>query len=414
MRTSSFFWSSSSSSSSFAATATTTTSPSVDGKAYNSKNGSPGCLMGVLRRLLCLNSLPTHPRNHFKEEEKQPLVSDKLQFVEEANYPEDFNTPGVVARLMGLESRPHITEKSPNSIGRSQSMNAIHSLTNLKSIQGSRRHVKSFREISSYKELEDESFFIISFENAGEIWQGMKSDTNSCEKKQRKKAICKNNSREIMQEQNKENQDANKVPKGQKQDNFIDSEKIYSDCEVRDPCNVLKNSCQKSYLVYELVDSAHKGRGRTRIKKAKSKVTKLGTGCDSNDSSPNSVLVLDLAEVPLEPDPDSPNSVGKVSSSANSKSRTLSEELENYRKAEKRRLIRDDYDTKRSKEKWDEVCQLVERETSQSNWIFKEILKEAEDFEAIGRYLGLQILDGLLAELLSNLEIPMKSLDLPP
>ncbi|KAL2507854.1 uncharacterized protein Fot_31501 [Forsythia ovata] len=218
MRPSSFFSSSSSSST----TTTTTTSPSFDGKTYNnnSKNGSPGCLTGVLRRFLCLSSLPACHRDHFKEEEKQPLVSDRLQCVEEANSLDAFTSPGVVARLMGLESRPHITEESPNSIGRSQSMNSIHSSTTLKSIQERHRHVKSFREIPRYLELEDESFFIISFENAGEIWQGMKSDMNSGEKKPKKKAICKNNCREIVQEQNKENQDANKVSKCQKHPSF--------------------------------------------------------------------------------------------------------------------------------------------------------------------------------------------------
>lgn len=299
MRPSSFF-SSSSSSSSSSATTTTITSPSVDGKAYNSKNGSPGCLTGILRRLLCLNSLPTYPRDHFKEEEKQPLVSDELQCVEAANYPDDFNTPGVVARLMGLESRPHIMEKSPNSIGRSKSMNAIQSLTKLKSIQGRHQHGQSFREISSYKELEDESFFIISFESAGEIWQGM----NSGQKKQTKKDICKNSS---IEKQNKENHDANKVLKGQKQGNSINSEEIYSNYKVSEPSNVLKNSCQKSYLVFELVDSNHKGRGRRRRrKKVKSEATKLETGYDSKDSSPNSVL--DFAEFPSEPDPDAPDS----------------------------------------------------------------------------------------------------------
>lgn len=94
--------------------------------------------------------------------------------------------------------------------------------------------------------------------------------------------------------------------------------------------------------------------------------------------------------------------------------RTLAEDLENHRKAEKRRLIRDDYDPK-SKEKWDEICQLVERETLQSNWIFKGTLKEADDFQEIGGYLGLQIFDQLLAELLNNLhEIPRKKFDLQP
>ncbi|KAL2485948.1 VARLMGL domain-containing protein [Abeliophyllum distichum] len=395
MRPSSFF--SSSSSSSTTTTTTTTASPSFDGKTYNnnSKNGSQGCLTGVLRRLLCLSSLPAYPRDHFKEEEKQPLVSVRLQCVEEANSLDAFTSPGVVARLMGLESRPHITEESPNSIGRSQSMNSIHSSTTLKSIQERHRHVKSFREIPSYLELEDESFFIMSFEKAGEIWQGMKSDMNSGEKKPKKKAICKNNFREIVPEQNKENQDANKVSKCQKH-----------------PSNVLKNSCQKPYVVFELVDSDHKGRGRTRRKKTKSEVTKLETDCDPKDLSPNSIL--DFAEFPPEPDPDAPDS-GQVSRLANSKfRRTLSEELENYRKSEKRRLIRNDYDPKRSKEKWIEVCQLVERETSQSNWIFKEILK-ADDFQEIERYLALQILDQMLAELLNNLlEIPMKYFDPPP
>ncbi|CAI9768383.1 unnamed protein product [Fraxinus pennsylvanica] len=96
---------------------------------------STKCFSGVIRRLLCCGSLPTHPSDQSvesktnKEVEKpeNALKSDEAK-VKAAE------APGVVARLMGLDSLSediNPKDKSLASYFRSRSLNSIDFLAQL-------------------------------------------------------------------------------------------------------------------------------------------------------------------------------------------------------------------------------------------------------------------------------------------
>ena len=76
-------------------------------------------------------------------------------------------TAGIVARLMGLDPLPEM-KQNHNSIARSQSMNSVgHFYKHLEGKHQRVRSTQSFQEIPTFLELENEEYFILSFE--GEI-----------------------------------------------------------------------------------------------------------------------------------------------------------------------------------------------------------------------------------------------------
>ena len=115
-----------------------------------SKTHSFGCISLFLQRLLCSGASSTYPSDQITE---SPEFFDEPARVRG-------HSPGAVARLMGLESLP-VTDKT-RVVSRSRSVNSDE---NVKSdddeIQGKHRRVKSTLE---YVELEDDNFFILSFE----------------------------------------------------------------------------------------------------------------------------------------------------------------------------------------------------------------------------------------------------------
>lgn len=147
-------------------------SVSFDPKMCTSKSATAGCLAGILRRFLCSGSLPTHPSDHTTDASSEANYYTKQQQVINAvdnKYSDDASkvTPGIVARLMGLDSLLE-TQVNPNSITRSRSMNsADYNKQDHHTIHGKHRRVNStlsFREMPTYLELENDEFFVLSFE----------------------------------------------------------------------------------------------------------------------------------------------------------------------------------------------------------------------------------------------------------
>lgn len=259
---------------------------------------------------------------------------DKLQCAKVEEKIEGSAAPSIVARLMGLEFFPQIdfsaTQKSPNSIARSRSMNSVDLMKELKSIQEKHRRVKSFREIPTFVELQDEDFFILSFENADEIGKlGAKSrKVEMCSvQKQTKQSINGGNSksknskrRESVYEKNKENL-VTRTVSNENPDGAINSRKASQvvvradDTKLKDSSNILRStnsSCQNSFAEKEAAKLAkpinHKPEtelqlGRRRMKKRKDDclpVKKIETESDSENSSPSSVL--DIMKFPGDPE----------------------------------------------------------------------------------------------------------------
>ncbi|KAL2541484.1 ALC-interacting protein 1 [Abeliophyllum distichum] len=123
---------------------------------------STKCFSGVLRRLFCGGSLPTHPSDQYFESNNSKDVDLRLRNAlksDEAKVKAAESTPGVVARLMGLDSLPEDIkpkDKSLASYFRSRSVNSIDFLAQFdvscKQSPAQHRRVRtavSFREVPS-------------------------------------------------------------------------------------------------------------------------------------------------------------------------------------------------------------------------------------------------------------------------
>ncbi|KAL0370698.1 UNVERIFIED_CONTAM: hypothetical protein Sangu_0387900 [Sesamum angustifolium] len=341
-----------------------------------SRNGrtSAGCIARVLRRILCFTSLPSCPFDQFKEDEKKKdgLLVDRPE------------TPGIVARLMGLESIPGIDriEQSPSA----------NSSKKPRSPQ-----VRRQRIIPTYQEQEDDNFFILSFEHGGVDRHELspveqRKSWASSGRMKKKKSMRR---RESWQEQDKENElRVDVLPKeNSDSDSKIRTGSDFQAENARSVLRPLENSCRKFDI-------------STRNQRTKQDFG-LGTNIsfetegESENSSPNSVLEF----VDFPTDIQETASSGNISRLGNSKMRrTLCEELENCGKSNEKKLIdRDSRIWHRDQEKWDEIGKLAAMEMVESSWVDHEISKNKHYYKEIGRDFASQILHHLLDELLFDL-----------
>lgn len=116
---------------------------------------SSKCFSAVLSRLLCSGGLPTHPSEQLIEPRIEKLEFPIPKAAAEENVKRS-SSPGVVARLMGLESFPdqnHNKERTLGDFFRSRSVNSIDFLSHFDPVKprDHRRHRRvrtsvSFRE----------------------------------------------------------------------------------------------------------------------------------------------------------------------------------------------------------------------------------------------------------------------------
>ncbi|KAL2337740.1 hypothetical protein Fmac_012186 [Flemingia macrophylla] len=122
----------------------------------NPQKPKPSCFPGLLRVLLCAGSAtspPVHPSDHITESED----SENAHFTKEKVVDNAYaSTPGVVARLMGLDSLPNpkrlVKVGTPGSVPRSRSVNFVDYLLEFDPSHANHRRVKtsaSFREVPS-------------------------------------------------------------------------------------------------------------------------------------------------------------------------------------------------------------------------------------------------------------------------
>ncbi|KAL1539520.1 hypothetical protein AAHA92_23993 [Salvia divinorum] len=133
---------------------------------------STKCFAAVLSRLLCSGGLPTHPSDQ--------LIEPKIEKFEFPAKPEEIakriSTPGVVARLMGLESFPassQYKERKLEDFFRSRSVNSIDFLSHF-DLAKPRNH-RRVRTSVSFREgaTDDFASLILLFED-GKIEEEMR------------------------------------------------------------------------------------------------------------------------------------------------------------------------------------------------------------------------------------------------
>ncbi|XP_073275220.1 uncharacterized protein [Primulina huaijiensis] len=139
---------------------------------------STKCFSGFLRSLLCTGSLPTHPSDQLNIELNTTQIdcrNPEKSSESEANHGKQATAslkPGVVARLMGLESLPASPlpsrQKTLGSYFRSRSVNSIDFLSQFDPVKQAchRRHRRvrtsvSFREVPSSLFVLDDKFSVV-------------------------------------------------------------------------------------------------------------------------------------------------------------------------------------------------------------------------------------------------------------
>ncbi|KAJ8531922.1 hypothetical protein K7X08_011845 [Anisodus acutangulus] len=294
---------------------------------------------------MCSSSLPTHPA----EAELDVVVCERA--------------PGVVARLMGLESMSPFTTRPSIS---------------LRELESTKVRNHSFPEIpSTFLELEDENFFILSFESRGIV--ASKQRKNEIKQLRRRKEKLNN---KTVNNENLPKKSDDKViimhnTATQRFPKLKESTNIFQPTH-----NSLQNLSSKSFKLIQDTEGEISITMKRRKKKKKKKE--------------------------------------KFSRPTSSRSkRTLSEELENYRKL---KLIGDNNRVEANKSSegicdeswkrgykdeyyvplWRDICRLAGRETVERNWLHREICK-FEYCKEIGGRIGLQILDHMLEELVDQL-----------
>ncbi|KAL9140912.1 hypothetical protein ABFS82_14G068800 [Erythranthe guttata] len=314
-------------------------------------SSSSSCISKILRRILCFStsfSSSSSFDTQIKEErETSSLVGGA------------FNNPGIVARLMGLNTLPLRIEPIDGSPSISSSDSVIKK-SGSPQVRRRRNNIVNL----AYKELEDENYFILSFEHESKVER----------KKLRKKKSNRVKRRESLHENNnKENEGG-----------------VNSDFRVENSSDVLRplmNSCGESE--------------KTRKKKGSGDYS-FETEVYSEKSSPNSVLEF--------PNDQESASSGDTSRLLNSKMRrTLSEELDSCGNSKEKKVINNGFCEEEEKlrnrdknyaEKWEELGKVAAIEIIKLSWVQNEISIDENIVKEIGNDLASTILDQLLDELL--------------
>ncbi|XP_004246754.1 uncharacterized protein TRM31 [Solanum lycopersicum] len=151
--------------------------------AKNPKDtSSTKCFSSIFQRLICGGSLPTHPCDQFKEANTTTYEANSNKLVGGAN-----SSPGIVARLMGLESLPREEKSKFGSFSRSKSANSLDYLMQFDLTQQfHHRRVRtslSFREIPNQEESKSEYLVFCINDEKQEMMKPKKKRQN-VEKKQ--------------------------------------------------------------------------------------------------------------------------------------------------------------------------------------------------------------------------------------
>ncbi|RDX75777.1 hypothetical protein CR513_44308, partial [Mucuna pruriens] len=400
---------------------------SLDPTMCTSKSTTSGCLTAILRKILCSDGLP---RDQIREiDSSNARLSDKDKILKaNAEGVTTTTTPGIVARLMGLDSIEIPCGSKPSSLSRSRSMNFVDYLGECNGMQGLHKRVKStlsFREAPTFLLHETDKFLVLSFEGGGGESREFKSSGRkreaSCAELKQKVRSDRGELRENKRE--KVCDEMGKLAK--KRVSHVSCGNVGSDGKLQEITNTLhpskasseKKKCFDSEAVKLSQNRKSKevvgGEKHKRKKKKKKKTicqneNKIEVECKSEDSSPVSVLDFER------------EACGTVGLSSR---RKLSPKLENDQhlvehsdgnlmtdERKDKAIEKNKYEGSKKKEKseqeyleiWDEVCRIVEDELGAPNQIHIWTNKQG-DLGNINADFESEIFDHLLNELVDQL-----------
>ncbi|XP_068337138.1 uncharacterized protein [Pyrus communis] len=361
------------SSPSFSSCSSSSNSTAFDATMCSSKSATTGCISGILRRILCKGSFPTYPSDHILGEEENS--------VESGSRDQDFNSkdkteisasPSIVARLMGLDSIPDrnlvSSQSTQNSISRSKSMTSVDRFDKRRGMKSTR----SFREMPTFLELENEEFFILSFENERKSKE-TESKGRKCEKRRSQKT---ENRRERKAENKKQLQE------GQ-------SRRALNDLNGKEMLKSRSTSCEDSKSTSIAAKTIEKKKTICDVLKY------VESEFSSEDLSPVSVLdggqFLVDTEIPSSEDSSLVNENGPSGDARRKKTREgkcLGSKKKEFHRAKHIGM-------------WSEICRLTEAELIGSNWILQN--KGMWSFEGTSAGIGADFESQILGQLLDEI-----------
>ncbi|KAL7133971.1 hypothetical protein ABFS83_12G174700 [Erythranthe nasuta] len=378
----------------------------------NAANTTPSkCFSGILRRLICSGSLPTHPSDDkFVEPniiEQKPEEYSMEHRVANMKV-EAASTPGVVARLMGLDSfpsSPFLAPKEKTTLGsffRSRSVNSIDFLSHFDPViikQGRPHHHHHHRRVRtsvSFREGIHDNFssnVILRLEDTAEVEQPeflitrkTSSDMNNYQHSKIVKGDRIRN-REKLQEKSV----ANKLSKNveimyQKKP----SQKM--DFHAKSTTHGLKKETRKAEISKEELRKNSKTK-----KKMVLSHEKVQSGCRMKRVHPQATVVLPLpvcsrnnAASKIGKSERSPCSSGGAHSAHNGEIRAITKG-KNGRKMKSKESCY-------YKRMAEEICRLADEDVKENNWMF-------DDFEDMCHHFGQEILQVLLQQFVDELVI---------
>ncbi|ESQ42512.1 hypothetical protein EUTSA_v10015324mg [Eutrema salsugineum] len=369
--------------------------------SLSSKTHPFGCFSLILQRFLCSGTSSTYPSDQITEPGfKSPDFGS-----------EPLRARGAVARLMGLDSIP--VDDKTRVVSRSRSVNSVDYLErDNDEIQGKHRRVKSTldsHKLQEYVELEDDNFFILSFEKDrneegfGELKQ---LGTRKCKKRRGTKENQSETENQTRIEGKENNINAMNVSPGSemlemgelKQRRKENRKNRRKRRELKLRQNITENVEKKNWIKSYGPWSRDGDLVNCEVRSMKEEEE-----CGScNDSSPVSVLDYDRFAGRVTPEQE------------NTSRRRLSSELESSKSNE---TIQEDHIALTNisreseirlhgyQEMWLMICRLTVSELEGSNWVYRKGSK-LEDLEGIiSEDIVSNILDQLLEETVTTLSL---------
>ncbi|KAF5750820.1 hypothetical protein HS088_TW03G01160 [Tripterygium wilfordii] len=202
-----------------------------------SHNADSGCFSAILRRILCAGSLQTHPSDQIAKSNTFDFDHEKKDLKRDAEVQapgtKRVNTPalapGVVARLMGLDSLPDTKwiprERVPDSVTRSRSVNFMDYFSELDLGKSKHRRVRtsvSFREVptSLHGVQQDQDFLVLYLGNVDKA-EEVGSKLKKCEE-----GLRRERQRDEERRKSMENLAGRVIMKKKKKENKVNNSKI--------------------------------------------------------------------------------------------------------------------------------------------------------------------------------------------
>ncbi|KAK8947126.1 hypothetical protein KSP39_PZI007174 [Platanthera zijinensis] len=326
-----------------------------------------GCITGVLRRILCRSLRERSYRDEDKEvgtrSERRLAKQGKCEVARASRTP----SPGLVARLMGLETSAAFPFAQPEMISRTRSANSAEASIGAGKLSEQRsgshlRKSQSFHEGPSYLRKESEEFLVLTF---GDYDDGEASELIPMRVDFDVGMENRNVSRGERKLTEKKRR-GNRMRENDAESNRCDAAKAF-----------VSTSTEKEMEPNEMIV-----RGRKKLCFAQGE---METECSTQNSSPVSVFDLPLqldTECLIVPDSSVLVELQKIS-------------LEVERESKEAKIC--EMVAQDLPDIWERICKLGEEDLIKQNWITKKI-KESKEAEELGYVIWHDILDLLLHE----------------